>query len=68
MKYKMNHLVTQMIIGCVYHLSQVRNTFQYPLSKRICKRLPPVVAFIIKLYREYESRGGLVTGQLHCAV
>ena len=21
--------------GCVYHLSQVRNTFQYPLSKRV---------------------------------
>ena len=23
------------IYGCVYHLSQVRNTFQYPLSKRV---------------------------------
>ena len=22
-------------LGCVYHLSQVRNTFQYPLSKRV---------------------------------
>ena len=21
--------------GCVYHLSQVSNTFQYPLSKRV---------------------------------
>ena len=21
--------------GCVYHLSQVRNTFQYPLKKRV---------------------------------
>ena len=47
--------------GCVYHLSQVRNTFQYPLSKGVCKRLPKrlsrVVAFIIELYREYESGG-----------
>ena len=53
--------------GCVYHLSQVRNTFQYPLSKRVCKRLPKhvsrVVAFIIELYREYESRGR----PCHCA-
>ena len=23
------------VLGCVYHLSQVRNTFQYPLSKRV---------------------------------
>ena len=23
--------------GCVYHLSQVGNTFQYPLSKRVKK-------------------------------
>ena len=38
-----------------------RNTFQYPLSKRVCKRLSRVVAFIIELYREYESRGS------HCA-
>ena len=33
-----------------------RNTFQYPLSKRVCKRLSKrlswVVAFIIELYRE----------------
>ena len=44
-----------------------RNTFQYPLSKRVCKRLPKrlsrVVAFIIELYREYESRGR----PCHCA-
>ena len=44
-----------------------RNTFQYPLSKRLCKCLPKhvsrVVAFIIELYREYESRGR----PCHCA-
>ena len=44
-----------------------RNTFQYPLSKRVCKRLSKrlsrVAAFIIKLYREYESRGR----PCHCA-
>ena len=38
-------------------------TFQYPLSKRICKRLSGVVAFIIKLYCEYESR----VRPCHCA-
>ena len=55
------------LFGCVYHLSQVRNTFQYPLSKRACKCLPKrvsgVVAFIIELYLEYESRGM----PCHCA-
>ena len=49
------------VLGCVYHLSKVRNAFQYPLSKRVYKRLPKrvsrVVAFITELYREYESRG-----------
>ena len=52
---------------CVYHHSQVRNTFQYPLSKRVCKRLSKrlfrVAAFIIELYREYESGGR----PCHCA-
>ena len=32
-----NLLYKQDYSGCVYHLSQVRNTFQYPLSKRIYK-------------------------------
>ena len=40
-----------------------RNVFQYPLSKRVCKRLSQVVAFIIELYHEYESRGR----PCHCA-
>ena len=44
-----------------------RNTFQYPLSKRVCKRLMKrlsrVVAFIIELYREHESR----RRHCHCA-
>ena len=48
-------------------ISKSRNTFQYPLSKRVCKRLSKrvsrVVAFIIELYREYESRGR----PCHCA-
>ena len=40
-----------------------RNTFQNPLSKRVCKRLSRVVAFIIEIYREYQSRGR----HCHCA-
>ena len=56
--------VLQRILGCVYHLSQVRNAFQYPLSKRVCKRLPKhvsqVVAFIIELVsRERVERNAL---------
>ena len=51
----------QINIGCFIIFPKSRNTFQYPLSKRVCKRLPKrlsrVVAFIIELYRKYESRG-----------
>ena len=39
---------------------KLENTFQYPLSKRVCKRLQKhlsqVVAFIIELYGWYSRR------------
>ena len=45
------------INGCVYHLSQVRKcTFQYPLSKRVCKRLPKRVCRIVAFYHRTLSR------------
>ena len=62
------HFVTHVVSWAVFIIfPKSRNTFQYPLSKRVCKclskRLSWVVAFIIELYREYESRGR----PCHCA-
>ena len=52
---------------CLSSFPRVETTFQYPLSTRVCnclsKRLFRVVASIIELYCEYESRGR----PCHCA-
>ena len=38
-------LALRSVKGCVYHLSQVRNTFQYPLSKRVYMQTPSEMRF-----------------------
>ena len=61
----------KIVIGCVITFPKSRNTFQYPLSKRVFKRLSETPFSSCCVYHRTIASTSreecLVTAQLHCA-